>query len=185
MPKNILMIGRRRRQDGDFPSPRQAPGAPFRQGGGNEVHGSRLCRSRRGADRSRSRRGRISLRAGRKRRAEVKAKAHQNAEERVLDALVGTNRLAGNAAILSARSCAPTSSDDKEMRSMSPKPARPAVPSRSRECRAPISASSTFRKCSARHSAAGPRNQDDGQGLLCAPGKRRVRQAARQRADPA
>ena len=76
-----------------------------------------------------------------KKREEVKAKAHQGAEERVLDALVG-------------KTASPASSTTRKSTSRSPtRPTRWAAwtfPA----CRAPISASSICRRCSARWASA-------------------------------
>jgi ATP-dependent HslUV protease ATP-binding subunit HslU len=50
-----------------------------------------------------------------RKREEVKAKAHVNAEERVLDALVGENASARQRATVSARNCATAMLNDKEI----------------------------------------------------------------------
>ena len=79
----------RRRQDGDLPPSREARQRALHQGGGDEVHRGRLCRPRRRADHPRSRRGRASAWCARRSAARCRRKAHLQAEERVLDALVG------------------------------------------------------------------------------------------------
>ena len=81
----------RRRQDGDFAPSGQARAGAVHQGRSDEVHRSRLCRPRRGADRARSA-SRVGIAQVReRRRRDVEAQAEARAEERVLDALVGAN----------------------------------------------------------------------------------------------
>ncbi len=74
-----------------------------------------------------------------KKRAEVKAKAHQNAEERVLDALVGATASPATRDSFRKKLRA-NELDDKEIDIELPIPAPRAAASRFPACRAPISA---------------------------------------------
>jgi hypothetical protein len=129
----------RRRQDRDLPPPGQACRRALHQGRGDQVHRGRLCRPRRRADRARPGRGRD--RPDReKMREDVKARAHLNAEERVLEALVGKTA-SPRPATVSARSCATANWTTRRSRSRSSTPAPAACrASRFPACRAPMSA---------------------------------------------
>ena len=70
-------------------------------------------------------------------RKEVEAKAQLNAEERVLDALVGANASRCHPRRLPQAACAPASSTTRRSRSRSPTPAAACRPSRFPACRAP------------------------------------------------
>jgi ATP-dependent HslUV protease ATP-binding subunit HslU len=96
----------------------------------------------------------ISLVRERK-REEVQAKAQQNAEERVLDALVGATASPATRDSF-ARNCATGCWTTRKSRSRWPT-ALPACPSsRCRACRAPMSAFSIWATCSARRWADAP-----------------------------
>ena len=104
-----------RRQDRDLAAPRQARGRAVHQGRGDEVHRGRLRRPRcRFASSATWSRWRWPS-SRRRKRKDVRAKAEKNAEERVLDALVGANLLTRQRARPSASGCARGELNDKEI----------------------------------------------------------------------
>ena len=128
----------RRRQDRDRAPPGAAGRRAVHQGRGDQVHRGRLRRPRRRHDRPRPGRDRGQAGARERRCAQVRARAEDAAEERVLDALLPPardDRLRASApkpprtrrrARSSARSCARASSTTRRSRSRSP-PAQPQM----------------------------------------------------------
>ena len=147
------------RQDRDLAPSRQARGRALHQDRGDQIHGGRLCRPRRGADRARSRRDRHRPREGgapppgcRPRRI--------SRRKSVCSMPSSARRPAPPPAIRSAASCAPTNSTTRRSRSSCNRAeGRGCRCSRSPACPAHRWARSTSPTCSARPSAADVRRR--------------------------